>query len=377
MEVTEETKKRIGLIVGIIIVIGGAMFMIFAFFLNKGTLIVTAKAPYLISIEGVKSVACQTEICPVTVAPGRYEITVKKESYRDVPRLVSVPIGGEAKEEIAFQLIPTITLLGDEKALNLFATPTIQKEEIPQAPLFYDNNYVLYIERDTTTHRQTLYVRSIENGKLGEKTVVTSFIRDLKNYTFVASMEKNNKIALIDTDDTGSTLYMIDLKEKARTNILTYPFIKDLKWLPGTEDFIFEGRAEGESSDSIYLYSASQKKAQKLELKTSIKNVVPVNQNELVAATIQKVTGDVAQPEGKLVVLGENESTPNALTSSSFPSTTEQVLKFVDYSLVANQSRLLKTAPDLAFPQQGKLSATGKSAYFTIDGKDYELTFTD
>jgi hypothetical protein len=75
------------------------------------------------------------------------------------------------------------------------------------------------------------------------------------------------------------------------------------------------------------------------------------------------------------VTLGELEATPNV--AGIINVTTAPVLKFVDYSPVSGQSRLLKTAPDLNLPQQGKISPTGKSAYFMIDGKDFEFVFTD
>lgn len=376
MELTEETKKRIGLITVIVLAVAGALFMIFAFFLNKGTITITAKAPYLLNIERLKSVACQTDTCSATVAPGEYSITVSKEGYRDVVKNVNVPIAGESKEEIEFRIIPVLTILGDEKTLNLFAVPSIETKDLPPQ-LFYDGNYVLYIDLDPQTHRQTLYVQSIANGKAGEKTVVTSFVRTLKNYLIVGSIEKNNKIALIDTGDDGSTLYMIDLKKPVtRTNLFSYPVIKDVKWLPGSDDFLFEARAAGDLTESIYAYSASQQKAQKLDLKTPLALVVPVTKDRLIAATIQQAgAGDPAQLEGQLVSLGELPATPSA--AALFSVTAAPVLKFIDYSLVANQSRLLKTAPDLALPQKGKLSETGKSAYFLIDGKDYELQFTD
>jgi hypothetical protein len=375
MPLAEETKKRIWQIIIIAVLVCGALFMVFAFFLNKGTLIISAKAPYLIDIQGIKTVTCNQDDCPVVVAPGDYSVTVQKEGYRQVDLKVSVPIAGEAKREVTFQIVPKITLLGDEKTLNIFPAPVVDTKDLPQTPLFYDNNYVLYIERDAQTHRQTLYVRGIEDGKVGEKTVVTSFIRDPQNYRIISSIEKNNKIALIDNAADGSTLYMIDLKEKSRTALLTFPLISDLKWLPGTDDFIFEGREEGDLATSIYVYS--QGKTQKLELETPLKDVIPVSKDRLVAATIQQASGntDLSQMEGGIVVLGENEATPSV--APLFSVQPAPVVKFIDYSLTANQGRLLKVVQDLNLPQNGKLSETGKSAYFLIDGKDYELLFSD
>ncbi len=373
MPITEETKKRIWKLIIIAILICGALFMLFAFFLNKGTLVISAKSPYLVSIDGVKSVTCNQDECRVEVAPGEYPVTVQKEGYRQVELNVSVPIGGEAKEEVTFQLVPKLTLIGDEATLKLFTEPSVDTSDLPKTPLFFEDNYVLYLERDPQTRHQTLYVRTIEEGKAGEKTLVTSFIRDPKDYLIVPSIEKNNKVALIDSTEDGSVIYMMDLKEKTRKSVLTLPEIKDLKWMPGTEDFIFEGREDGDITSSVYYFT--QGKAQKLELKTSLKNVVPAGKDRLIAATVQRTDEDLTQMEGKLVVLGENEATPSAATL--FSVTKSPVLKFIDYSLTSNQGRLLKAAPDLEIPEKGKLSETQKSAYFLIGGRDFELLFTD
>jgi hypothetical protein len=351
--------------------------MLFALFLNKGKLTITAKAPYLLDIGGFKSVSCTTDLCSVEVAPGKYDIKAQKADYQDVDLQVSVPIGGEAAEQIEFKIIPTLTALGDESSLNLFAMPKAEAEDLPKTGLFYETNYVLYLERDQQTHRQTLYYRSIENGLAGAKTVAASFMRDLKNPLIASSIEKNNKIAVIDAADTGSTLYMIDLKEKTRTNLFSYPIIKDVKWLPGSDDFLFEAKDSADITDSIFLYSFAQQKAQKLDLKTPLADVVPVTKDRLIAATIQQTgaDSDLSGQEGQLVTLGESETSPNVAGIISI--TTAPVLKFVDYSLISGQSRLLKSAPDLNLPQKGKISDTGKSAYYMIDGKDFELLFSD
>jgi hypothetical protein len=377
MPLTEETKKRIAKIFIVAILICGALFMLFAFFLNKGTLAISGKAPYMVSVEGVKTVTCGQDDCKIEIAPGEYQVAITKGGYKQVNLTVNVPIASETKHEIKFQIMPALILLGEEKTLNLFLLPSVKADDLPAGPLFYDENYVVYIERDPQTHRQTVYTRSIKEEKAGEKTVVTSFIRDLKNYLIFPSIEKNGKIALIDVTENGSTLYILDLKNKTRNSILTYPEIKNVKWLPGTDDIIFEGRGEGEIASSVYFYSAETHQAKKLELQTPLTDVVAATGDRLIAATMQGIgdNNNLSGLEGSLVTLTENEATPEALTP--FTITSAPVLKFIEYSITADQTRLLKAAPDLSLPQNAKLSETAKSAYFLIDGKDYELVFSD
>jgi len=377
MPVTEQTTRKILLIIFIALAVIGALFMVFVFFFNRGTLTVISSAPFSVEIAGIKTEVCATDACSTVLAPGDYTIILKKAGYRDVTRRVSVPIGGERKEEAEFEFIPALTLKGSESDLKLFAGPQVTAEDLPESGVFREKNYLAFIARDPDTHRHTLYIRSIEEGKAGEKTAVTSFIRDIKSYILIPAIETQNKIALIDGTAGTSTLYMIDLTKKSRENLFTYPLISGVKWVPDSSDFLFEARAEGDLSTSIFLHKTAAKEPIKLELKTLLKNVIPVSKDRLIAATNQYIAAEneLAKLEGQLVTLGEAEATP-AVTALAVTAPSP-ALNFIDYSLLSNQGRLLKTAPDLAYPQEGTLSETQKSAYFLIEGKVYELQFMD
>ena len=399
MPISETTARKISLIVFIALAVIGALFMVFAFFFNKGTLTVNSTAPYLLSVGNIKTQACADNSCSVVLAPGDYDITLKKAGYRDIEKKVTVPIAGEAKENITFEFITTLLIRGDESAAKLFSLPAVSAPDLPSEGIFYEKNYLAYIARDQESHRQTLYIRTIADGgtgspvsggspgKAGEKKAVTSFVRDLKDYLIIPAVEERNKIALIDSTAGTSTLYMIDLTKKSRDSIFTYPLISDVKWLPGTDDFLFEAREEGQVSSSVFIYRSGTAQTQKLDLQTSLKNVVAVSKDRLVAATNQFI----AEPEklggleGTLVALGEpattvlteGEATPAVTSLLPGLAQAASTLSFVDYSLISGDARLLKNAPDLASPSQARLSETGKSVYFLIDGKDYELQFTD
>lgn len=375
--VTPETQKRIALGFVIALVVAGAFFVIFAVFLNRGKLVIVAEPPYMVEIGQIKTQACPDQTCSIDIAPGDYTITVSKQGNQDVTLKVSVPIGGEHREQVTFSFIPIITLAGDEATLRYFEPPSITSADLPKDHLFYDSNYVTYLKLNPDTHRQTLYVRGIRGAELGPETIATSFIREMKEYQIVPDIDKHQKIAVIDnTDPQSSTLYMIDLTAKSRTNLFSYPIIRDVKWFNNSEDFLFEARDHGDLSNAIFLYSAKDQKATKLDLKTSLKDVVIMSNERLIAATTQHVGGDgqMAQElEGQLVVLGEQQATGNVTTALGTITVGPQPLNFVDYSLVANQARLLKSEPSLTLPEEMKISETGKSTYFLLSGKVYEF----
>jgi hypothetical protein len=367
--------------------------MVFAFFLNRGTLVIVSDAPYIVNVFAGKTAACAEDTCRIVVAPGEYNITLKKEGYKDESLKVSIPIGGEHKEEVDFEFIPYITLASENDA-KLFDKPVIDDATLPKDGIFYGDNYLAYLERDPGTHRLTLYLRGFQDGKLQAKTAVTSFIRDPQNYKLILSVDEQKKIALIDNTADGATLYMIDLKEKTRTSVFSYPQILDVKWLPSSSldaadsgNFLFEAREQGDASSSIFYYDTQKKDAsghakdaaKKLELKTELKNVVPVSADVLIAATNQQIVTpeDLATLEGQLIVLGEREATPQVGIDLTGIKITPPVLSFVDYSLISGQSRLLRVAPDLVYPKEAKIGELKKSVLFMVADKVYELHFRD
>lgn len=370
---TNEVRKKIfvGLLIGGLIL--GLIFLIFALFINRGTLTVIAKAPYSITISQLKTVSCPNDLCSTVIAPGEYPVTVKKKGYKDVQKTVTVPIGGEGKEEITFEFIPFIRELTSDTDKNIFLEPDVEiiKKELSTLNPSFEEKYVIYLRRNTENHRQTLYMRSIDGKTLGPETMVTSFIRDLKSYQLIPFIATQNKIAVIDNTDDGSTLYVIDLKNKVRTKIFTYPIIKDVQWLPGSEDFLFEARDSGELSESIFVYRATEQKAQKLSLQTPLKDVAVIDSDRLIAATMQYAgeKGNGTELEGQPVILSEWEATASATTSTNIKPS----LKFIDFSMQSLESRLIKSDQTLTLPEQVKLSADKKSLYFVVREKMYEL----
>lgn len=358
----------------IILAVLGALFVVWAIFLNRGTLTVQGQAPFIINISGVKTQSCTESPCSVVVAPGDYSISIQKAGYKTVERSVNVPIGGEHVEEVTFQFIPVVAKLGVEAELQRFAEPDILVPDLEDTPVFSEESYVTYLAFDPESKRQTLYIRGMVDGELSEPRVATSFIRTLDDYTIVPGIEEHNRIALIERTEQESTLYMIDLAQQSRDSILSLPYMADLKWIKGSDNFLLEARAEGEIDSSIYLYDITAGEARKLDLRTSVKNVEMLDSERLIAATRQSFTGTgtEGQLDGQLVTLGEIPATPNVNVNLQGPQ-----VSFIEYYLPNNTARLIALETSLTHTDAIKLESDRKSILFLTNGEVYELRFEE
>ncbi|HLG25696.1 MAG TPA: hypothetical protein VI588_02805, partial [Candidatus Gracilibacteria bacterium] len=376
-----ETRKKLYLYGLIAAASAGALFVLFAVFLNRGKLTVVTKAPFIIQVKDIKSENCDKDECTVELAPGDYTVTIQKAGYQSQELKVNVPIGGEHKEELEMRFLPVITLLGDEAGLKMFEEPKVVSESLPDVPLFFEKTYVVYLAPHPETKKQTLYVVGNQDGRLGDATAVTTFPRTIKNYVIIPGIEKNNLIAVIEQTDEESTLYMVNLEDKTRESLLTYPLITGVAWLPGTKDFLFESRDTGDISETVFMYRAEKKEVGKMDLKTSLSNIVPLSATRLLAATNQAILGtdNVLSVEGQLVALGEVEATPSILSGigAAIVTGAPPTLNFVDYSLVANQARLIKTEGRFGIPEKMKLGSDGKTVVILSKGQVYELKFEE
>lgn len=370
----EEARKKLFFWGLIVLAILGGLFVLWAIFFNRGTLTVNGQAPFIINITGVKTESCSESPCSVEVAPGDYSISLQKVGYQTVERRVTVPIGGEQVEEVTFQFIPVVTKLGVEADLQRFAEPIIEIPELEDTPVFSERSYATYLAFDPESKRQTLYIRGLVDGELSEPRVATSFIRTIDDYTIIPGIEDHNRIALIDRTNEESALYLVDLTEKSRTNILSLPYIADVKWIKGSDNFLLEARANGDISSSIYLYTMEQGEAKKLDLRTSVKNVEVLDSERLIAATSQSFTGAGTDEQlgGQLVTLGEVPAT-SEVTSGLFASQ----LSFVEYYIPNNTARLIALETSISRADAIQLGSDRKSILFLTNGEVYELQFEE
>ncbi len=344
--------------------------------------------------RGCRTETCTTDECTITVAPGDYTLGFEKTGYKSVTESATVPLGKPYEDTVNFDFIPVIGQT-DKTADETFPpqpqlTPA-EREKLgigASTQLFFNDSgkAVCYIVRNPQNYRQTLYLASISDaGDLGEPQIVTSFLRDLQHYVVIPSSDAN-KVAIIDQGADQSTLYLVDRQAQNRASLFTYPFIRDLRWIPGTYDFLFAARAQSDSTESVFLYRGDDGKTTQLDLKTPLDDVAIVNRNRLLAVTNQKLpdTADMKTLEGQLVPLGENQSTVEvsvavnaAEAAGATPPQVTPTYSFVDFSLVANQARLITIITTDPFPSKVTASQDGKSLYYLQGDKVFQLRFAE
>lgn len=386
MELAPEVKKRITIIGLISVGVIAILFLIFAVFLNRATLTIVQKAPFTVQINDFKNQFCTEETCVINLAPGKYHVTISKEGYKTFEQDIELGIFGKVTENPVLEFIPLLHEVNQVSITALFAKLPVPEELKDLEPIFIGEGYLAYLNVNPDTHRQTLYVRGTEGGTLGPETAVTSFTRSLKNYRIALNLKDNSKIGLIDDTNDSSTFYVIDTTEKTRTNIFSYPYIKDVKWFPKSNNFIFEARETGDLSTSIFYYQAadsinnSPEKITKLNLQADLKNVVIEDENNLLAVTKQSIQGsnNPTELEGELVILSENEATANiSPVISSTIIVNSDSPKVIEYSLISDQVRLIKNLENFKAIEEIRLSETKKSLYLKTADTIIEFIFRD
>lgn len=358
MELEAQQKAYRYGIIGLIGLI--AIFAVWMLFFNKGTLIVSSTPPFTVRIDTTQTETCDQKDCEIVLAPGNYDISVQKEGYKQFASSVNVPVMGTLRLDVNLTLIPIFTELGLESDLNLFEEPFITTDL--QA---VEEKFIVFIDRNKENGRQTLYYRELQDSSMG--VIATSFTRDLIDYKIFSAIDRFNKIAVIDTTETQSTLYVIDLVAKTRHAVLSMPLIGDAKWLDENR-LLLDGRNENDNGNNLYLHNLTDLSVKKISIQTTLENIEQQNENTLIAATNQPYSVvDALDPEGELITLS--------------PATTSDAatLSFIEYSLESDTARLLKTATEADSCKKIKLSNDKNSllclAPAPLGDKVFELIF--
>lgn len=366
-------KKRIILLLSVplvlvIAIIGWTLFM------NRVTVTFQSKAPYQIQIEGGQTINCPQDQCQTILAPGNYSLKITKNGYRDLSDLLFVSSGEQPLKKFDLPFIPSLQEISNDQLMAVIPKTMKFSEEqlkkLPTTQVFYDENAAVYLSLNPQSNLQTLYSRTLENGIMTEEKAITSFPRPLKQFLIFPNL-KEQKIIVIDSANQNATLYFIDLKNKTRTNLLSFPSIKNIAWLPGSDNFLVEAHDNISVGENIFLYRFDSKNTTKLPLLTSLNNIVTIAGDRLIVATnqLQQNADDLKGLEGKLVDL-ENV---NQLSLS----TQNKSLSFVDFSLVSLQGRLIKTFPEMALPESVVLSSDKKNSAFKSTEKAYLLKISE
>ena len=367
-----QRKIWLGILIGIILM--GVAYLVWAVFLNRSTIVINAKAPFTLAISGLRTENCSIDSCSTAVVPGDYNITIKKTGYKDLTKTITVPFGRVYEETVKLEFIPIITQSTKTKAeifppeFQLTKTDRDKLGVSQDTKLFFSDapsgttpKFVTYISRNETNNRQTLYIATIGDNPTPQ--IVTSFLRDLQTPVIVPN-QTGDKVAVIDQSPDQATLYMIDQQAKNRAAIASYPAIRDLRWIPASNDFIFQARAQTGEPEALFLYRWDDGKTTKLDLNTTLENIAILNKNRILAVTDQSISGDVTDPatlEGSLIALSAN-------TTPTTPAPTSPTHLFIDYSLISNEARLITTLKTGDFPSQVSAAADQKSLYFLQAG---------
>ncbi len=336
--IAEDVQRKIWLggLIGAVIL--GVLFLIWAVVLNRGTVIINSRAPYTVTMEGLRTESCATDECTIIVAPGDYSMTLQKQGYKALTKRITVPLGSPYKDNLTLEYIPFITETTQTKDQAFPPPPQLTKAQLDQlgisasTQLFFDpqGKVLSYIIRNPENYRQTLYLSTLnDKGEISDPQLVTSFLRDLKNYV-VAPSSSGDKVAVIDQAPEQSTLYMVNREAKNRASLATYPVIRDMRWIPGTNDFLFQARPTSGSPESIFLYRWEDGKTVQLDLKTPLDDVAIFDDNRIFAVTNQQLPSGPSEESllGQLVPLGENQST-DEVRAITTDATTAAVLLFL------------------------------------------------
>ncbi|GEM_PF-4889869 len=323
--IANETKKRLAIGALILILLTGAIFGFWKWYLNHAVISIQAKSPYAVTV-GSKNFQCKTDQCHIDTIPGKHHLTLKKEGYSDENRDIQLSLNGHYDENINFRFMPVFKKIANPDFFQFAADlPEKQNQKLAQelkniaAPVFYDpsGNYIYYIARNKNNFRQSLFSQQIgTDDHLKDPAIITTFIRDIDKY-FLRISPARDKILLIDQTDGISTLYLIDAVLKNRLNLMSFPLIRAAAWFADGKDFLLEVREANSPLFSLYDIQGDTATPEKLDLNAALQNVAIANNNTLIAAVQNE---DAAQ---------------SAATGAQ--------ISFVEYTIPLKQTRVIKT----------------------------------
>lgn len=291
----EETQKKIWIIIVVVIAVIGLFWLIFGVFIDQAKVIINGDVPYKVDIVGGKTVECIENPCVIKISSGNYWFLLSKTGYKDLELKINVPIAGSVNETVEFIYDSTMDLIGKESEINFFVEDDIVISNsidlgLVSEKIFFEEDFIVYVKRNLENQRHTLYYRELDkiNSEIGDETLVTSFIRDLNDYEVFPNIMGSQKIILLDRVDEKSILYLVDLEEKSRENILEYEYIKSINWVPKKDAMIYEARSFGDMNTNIYYYNFDEKVAKKIDIISRFENIDFIDSNTLFAYTDDK-----------------------------------------------------------------------------------------
>lgn len=322
-------NKKFVLAISITILAIGILWLVFVFFLNKGTIEVQAPAPFVITLSNGRSQNCDTNSCKITVNSGTYTLSISKQGYDNYQENVNVGFLSQISVMPQLRFTPVVISRGSAEDFLKESTATQSNNFSLNSPfsLSDDGTLITYILRNPENFRQNLVFQKVDGNQLsGEPQMITSFIRDLKKYALSISPNKSIVAVVDQSDNQKSALYIIDNVQKTRNLVLSYPFINKIIWLDDAH-FLSEVTLPETFEKKLVIYDLSTQKEQQINFQTNMNNAIIISASQIIIAALQD-TG----------------------------------LVFVEYNISSNEQRSLASTDYLQLPTKLELvkDVTGK-----------------
>lgn len=188
-------KRKFSIIVLIIGLAIAIVAMIWQAFINKGTLEIETLQGATVTVDQLEAKTCDTIPCSWTGKPGVHAITIEKDGYQTVEKIITLT-RGKMPISITLEKVPTVSELETKDTF----TPPEEKTQ-PHVTLSMVNGNQALVDTDT-------------------KEVIVYFSRPLASSILTANTDRK-KIYIMDTAQTEKVLYMIDATAHTRTAVAT------------------------------------------------------------------------------------------------------------------------------------------------------------
>lgn len=333
-----DEDKRKTLVLGIFLGLAAVIAVLYFFwgYLNRGTIRITAQAPFTVEIfEGEKHF-CEASPCEIKDKIGRKQLILQKEGYKSKLEEVNVKLWRTIDLEIEFEVIPYL----------------IKVDAIPKP----DKKFIYEIILDEENHMYKLV-----NSKDPEKRAIVYFQKKIKKPIIFGS---KNSALIIDKIARTPTAYKIDITNKTREKIADFNFadIQEGEW-SNNYNFVFS------KQDSEYLYLLNPKNSVKqTTLNKNYSKYAWTYTGSLLFATKQQTTTNAFA--GKY----GNDYIDILTIAAESASISQSASTFGEYHPDENSYTLIKAFPEItALPQSLIPASNGQIIYLQTGEEKYKL----
>ncbi len=310
----EEKRKTLGrvIILGLVI-LGFILLFLWATILNRGTIRITAEAPFtVLTIDG-KQIICEKSPCEITQKRGLKDLILVKEEHQSIPIAVTVKLWRTVDIEVEFQINPYIQTISE--------IPEPEKEITYELIYEEDNHIYKLVDSQDDQERALVYF---------QKEILSPLIFG------------SEKGALVIDLDKGFTAYKVDIQGKDREKIEDFDFTKTINgiwsidgksfaftqedsasvWVLDTENEIHELSLEKDNTKYAWTYTGDLFFITKQEVQSQVATGIYLNEIKVLSSVSDSVyTFGKYHPEAQVYVKIENSSEitqlPNVMVTAN------------------------------------------------------------